>query len=88
MTPQEAAKLVERGNALFDSGDIAAARLFFRRAADAGDPAAASALATTYDSDVLAKRMLRYAANPDEAQRWYARARELGERNPGMLALH
>ena len=88
LTPQEAAKMVERGNILFNAGDIVSARLLFRRAADAGNASGATALAMTFDADVLAKQMLGSAADPEEAQRWYARARELGERDTGMVALH
>ena len=50
--------------------------------------AAATGLARTFDADVLAKQMLGSAADREEAQRWYARARELGERDAGTVALH
>jgi hypothetical protein len=77
--PQEIALLIERGRALFDAGDVAAARLFFRRAANAGDAAAAVAMGATYDPDVLAKRFIR-GIEPDaqEARTWYEKARALG----------
>lgn len=77
--PQEIALLVERGRALFGAGDVAAARLFFRRAANAGDAAAAVAMGATYDPDVLAKRFIR-GIEPDaqEARAWYEKARLLG----------
>jgi hypothetical protein len=77
--PQEIALLVERGRALFEAGDVAAARLFFRRAANAGDAAAAVAMGATYDPDVLAKRFIR-GIEPDaqEARTWYEKARALG----------
>jgi TPR repeat protein len=77
--PQEIALLVERGRALFEAGDVAAARLFFRRAANAGDAAAAVAMGATYDPDVLAKRFIR-GIEPDaqEARAWYEKARLLG----------
>jgi hypothetical protein len=77
--PQEIALLVERGRALFEAGDVAAARLFFRRAANAGDAAAAVAMGATYDPDVLAKRFIR-GIEPDaqEARIWYEKARALG----------
>jgi hypothetical protein len=77
--PQEIALLVERGRALFEAGDIAAARLFFRRAANAGDAAAAVAMGATYDPDVLAKRFIRgIEADAKEARAWYEKARALG----------
>lgn len=88
VSAQEAAKMLERGNTLFEAGDIISARLLFRRAAQAGNAAGATAMARSYDPDVLAKQMLGAAANEQEAQRWYARARELGDRDSGMIALH
>jgi TPR repeat protein len=71
--------MLERGRALFDAGDLASARLFFRRAANAGDASAALAMGATYDPDILSKRFIRgIEADPEEARRWYERARELG----------
>ncbi len=71
--------MVERGRVLFDAGDLAAARLFFRRAANAGDATAALAMGATYDPDVLSKRFIRgIEADAREARMWYERARELG----------
>jgi hypothetical protein len=79
LTAQEIAALVERGRVLFDAGDLAAARLFFRRAANAGDAAAALAMGSTYDPDVLSKRFIRgTGANAEEARVWYEKAREMG----------
>jgi hypothetical protein len=76
---EDVALLLQRGRALFDAGDIAAARLFFRRAANAGDAAAAVAMGATYDPDVLAKRFIRgIEADPQEARMWYEKARALG----------
>ena len=79
MSAAELALMVERGRTLFDAGDLAAARLFFRRAANAGDAAAALAMGATYDPDVLSKRFIR-GIEPDasEAQMWYEKARDLG----------
>jgi hypothetical protein len=71
--------MVERGRVLFDAGDLAAARLFFRRAANAGDAAAALAMGATYDPDVLSKRFIRgIEADATEARMWYEKARDLG----------
>jgi len=75
----EIALMMERGRVLFDAGDLAAARLFFRRAANAGDATAALAMGATYDPDVLSKRFIRgIEADAREARMWYERARELG----------
>lgn len=77
----EIAMMVERGRVLFEAGDLAAARLFFRRAANAGDAAAAIAMGATYDPEVLAQRFIRgIEANAQEAQRWYEKARDMGQR--------
>jgi len=79
LSAQEIASLVERGRVLFEAGDLAAARLFFRRAANAGDAAAALAMGATYDPAVLAKRFVRgIGADAEEARIWYEKARELG----------
>jgi len=79
LSAQDIAELVERGRALFESGDVAAARLFFRRAASAGDAAAALAMGATYDPDVLGKRFVRgIGADAEAARMWYEKARELG----------
>jgi hypothetical protein len=79
MSASEIALMIDRGRVLFDAGDLAAARLFFRRAANAGDAAAALAMGATYDPDVLSKRFIRgIEADATEARMWYERARELG----------
>jgi len=93
LTAQEIAALVERGRTLFEAGDLAAARLFFRRAASAGDAAAALAMGATYDPAVLSNRILRgIGADPEEARVWYEKARELGSpegpRRLEMLLAH
>lgn len=86
LRPEEIAMLIHRGRVLFEAGDVAAARLFFRRAANAGDPAAATAMGSTYDPEVLAQRFIR-GIDPDarEAQKWYEKAREM-ETRVEMLA--
>jgi hypothetical protein len=74
--PAEIAQMVKRGAELMATGDVAAARLMYQRAAEAGDPAAAFSLAETYDPLVLAKG----GVPPDlaQARAWYEKARELG----------
>lgn len=82
MKPDErerAIKLMTRGNSEFSSGDIAAARLLYQRAADSGLAEAAIALGMTYDPAELAKRGVKgLQGEPDMARKWYARAQELG----------
>jgi hypothetical protein len=71
--------LMGRGQQLIASGDLASARLLFRRAAEAGDAAAAMAMGWTYDPAMVAKFSI-YGVTPDveEARVWYEKARELG----------
>jgi hypothetical protein len=72
----EIAQMVKRGGELMVNGDIAAARLMYQRAAEAGEAVAAFALAETYDPLVLAKG----GVPPDVglARTWYEKARDLG----------
>jgi len=60
--------------------DPAAARLFYESAALAGDPAAAMAVAMTYDPVHLAAQGLRWShVDPDLATEWYLYAIQQGE---------
>ena len=72
--------LVARGGDLLGNGDIATARLFFERAAEAGDGHAALLLGRTYDPAYLDRAgVMGMRGDPDEAAAWYRRARDLGE---------
>jgi hypothetical protein len=82
MAPEEkerAERLVAQGERFLSQGNIAIARQFFRRAADAGFGPAAIRLASTYDPGELAQMQVQGVV-PDraEAKKWYERARELG----------
>ena len=71
--------LLARGDALFVSGDFASARLFYERAANAGDGHAALRLGETYDPAFLARtRLIGSRENASVAAYWYQRASELG----------
>jgi hypothetical protein len=76
---EEVLALVKRGEQIAASGDIAAARLILRRAADAHNARAALALAATYDPIVLEKIGV-FGVTPDiaAARSWYEKAREFG----------
>ena len=71
--------LLKRGKDLIAEGDIAAARLILKRAADANNAEAALALAATYDPFVL-RELKVYGFTPDAAMArvWYEKATELG----------
>jgi len=82
----EIAALVARGDAFLQARDITSARLFYERAADAGDADAAMRMGGTFDPAFLAR-----AAIPDtrgdqrEALSWYRRARDLGDAEADRL---
>jgi hypothetical protein len=75
----EIAMLIKRGKDAFSTGDLAAARLLLRRAAEAGSAEAALALGATFDPLVI-RRLGAIGAAPDAAQarQWYQKAVALG----------
>ena len=79
LDPNEIASSLRRGDALIASGDLAAARLVLRRAADAGDARAAMTLAETYDPSILEKLGVHgVVPDLDMARGWYEKAKKLG----------
>src|SRR5260370_23206086 len=64
LDPDVIASLLKRADALIASGDVAAARLVLRRAADARDARAAMTLPGTYDPAILGKLTV-HAFSPD-----------------------
>jgi hypothetical protein len=80
LSTAEIAALVARGDAFLSAGDIASARLFYERAADAGDSAAALRLGATFDPNFLDRAGVRgNPGDPSQAASWYRRARDLGD---------
>ena len=79
LAADEIATLVKRGKDALGSGDLAAARLLLRRAAEAGNADAAMALGATFDPLVI-RRMGAIGAEPDaaRARQWYQKAVDLG----------
>lgn len=81
LDPDEIATLLKRGQALFETGDLAGARLLLQRAAEAGDPVAAMAIASTYDPVTLQDLGVRgFVADVGKARYWYEKAREFGSK--------
>jgi TPR repeat protein len=76
---RQLAELVARGDAFLRAGDIASARLFYERAADAGDGQAALRVGATFDPTFLASAGLRnLRGDLAKARLWYHRALGLG----------
>jgi hypothetical protein len=71
--------LLQQGEQLVAAGDLVSARQVYRRAAEAGNAAAALALGATFDPAVLAKiGMPGMGADIEKARSWYEKAREFG----------
>ncbi|HKF74381.1 MAG TPA: hypothetical protein VKB68_21715, partial [Stellaceae bacterium] len=78
---QQAAALLARGDDLLATGDVAAARLFYQRAAELGSAPAATAVGQTYDPGVLEVLRVRGArGDPQTAAEWYRKAIAAGDR--------
>lgn len=78
-TPKSGNLLLERGRGLLDQGNIAGARLFLERAANAESAEAALLLGSTFDPKWLQNRgVLGVAADPARARKWYLEAQRLG----------
>lgn len=81
----EIAAMLMRARTFLSSGDVAAARVVLRRAAERDDPQAALALGGTYDSIVLKKLgIISFHADPAKAREWYRRAAALGSADASL----
>jgi hypothetical protein len=77
--PGEVDFLMQQGRQALSGGDISAARVAFRRLADAGIADAALALAETYDPVYLGEHdVIGLSGDRATAKEFYERARELG----------
>lgn len=77
---QELAQLVGRGDELLATGDIAAARLFYERAAEEGSALAATAVGQTYDPTYLEQARVRGVRGDAKlAAEWYRKAKAAGD---------
>jgi len=85
-TPAEAAhlsagqitELLTRGDIFLHAGDVASARLFYERAADAGDRQAAMRMGATFDPAFLDRVGLHTRGDTATALSWYRHALDLG----------
>jgi hypothetical protein len=79
LSPNEVAALVRRAQELVASGDLPAARMLLRRAADAQSARAAILLAKTFDPTTL-RQLSTADPGPDlaQARNWYQKAKEWG----------
>jgi len=77
---------MRRGRDFLTAGDISAARVAFRRLADAGMPDAALALANTYDPAYLAAHnFVGILGDRAMARTLYRRAKDLGSQEAGRI---
>ena len=75
----QAKAMLAQGNQKLASGNVAAARMFYRQAADAGLADAAFALAATYDPEELIRlKVVGLTSDVAAARHWYERAQALG----------
>jgi type II secretory pathway predicted ATPase ExeA len=82
LSPALMAALMKRGDQSVGLGDIAAARLLYRRAADAGNAPASTALGKTYDPSFVPSGQ---APDPARAAEWYRKAVALGDAHAADL---
>jgi hypothetical protein len=79
LDPNEIASSLKRADDLIASGDLAAARLVLRRAANAGDARAAMTLGGTYDPVILEKLGVHgFVPDVAMARVWYEKAKKFG----------
>ena len=75
--------LLARGHELLQQGDIASARLLFRRVVAMGDSRGAKGMGMTYDPRVYQNLPVAgMSADSEQAEFWYRKARELSEVKP------
>ena len=80
VSAQELAQLIARGDELIGTGDIAAARLFYERAAEGGSALAMTAVGQTYDPIYLEQLRVRgVRGDAKRAADWYRKATAAGD---------
>jgi hypothetical protein len=79
LSPEQVSLLLARGDELVKRADVVPGRLFYERAADAGNAQAALRLGASYDPSFLVQAGIRgVRGDPALATHWYKRARDLG----------
>ena len=78
ITAIQIAELLARGDSFLHAGDVASARLFYERAADAGDWQSAIRMGATFDPAFLDRAGVHTVGDPIKAQSWYRHALDLG----------
>jgi hypothetical protein len=78
--------LLARGDGLFAAGDLASARFFYERAANAGNAQAALRLGQTYDPAFLAQIKAKgVQSDASAAVHWYLQADKLGAPEAALM---
>lgn len=73
--------LLERGDAMLQQRNVAAARMLYARAANAGVGVAALKLANTYDPGFITEHnLIGIKGDMQQAETWYRKAAALGEK--------
>jgi len=89
LSASDVAALLARGDDFLRTGDIASARLFYERCAEAGDSGSALRLGETFDPVFLDRAHLPVASGDmDKAVFWYRRASDLGSGEAHALLKH
>lgn len=90
LSAAEIGELLARGDAFFRIGDLTSARLFYERAADAGNGQGAMRMGATFDPAFLGQAGSRSVqGDPAKARAWYRKALDLSiveiERQSGTV---
>jgi hypothetical protein len=78
LSGDQIAELLARGDSFLHAGDVASARLFYERAADAGNWQGAIRMGATFDPAFLGRSGVRTVGDTVEAESWYRHALDLG----------
>jgi TPR repeat protein len=86
LSAEQLSALVARGDALVQMRDLTSARLYFQRAAEAGDGRAALRMGQTFDPALLGRvGIFGVPGDAQQAVYWYRHARDLGDADAARL---